>query len=311
MLEGKSIGHEMRELIVRLYNDGMSKHTIARTLKKSRTVVRRAISSFERDGRLTPKPKPGRPRKPSVRDDRGISRLCEVDCFRPVSAVAAEARSSGIDVSRKTAARRLSERGLHARRPAKKPALKARNQRARLEFARRHRAWTVEQWSKVLFSDESTFVLRGRRSHAYVRRRTGESLLLRAVRTTTKHVGGSLMVWGAMSAAGPGPLVRISGRMDSHYYREVVRAHVLLTIAATPAGAIFQQDGASVHAVIHVLRFLDDSGIERMAWPAQLSDLSPIENLWQHFKVRVEQCEYATTDDLWSAITSEWESVTP
>ena len=281
MPKGKSIGHEMRELIVRLHNDGMSKHAIARTLKKSRTVVRRAISSFERDGQLTPKPKPGRPRKTSVRDDRRISRLCEIDRFRPISAAAAEARASGIDVSRKTTARRLSERGLHARRPAKKPVLNARNQRARLEFARRHRKGTVEQWSKVLFSDVSTFVLRGPRPHAYVRRRTGEALLPRAVRTTTKHAGGSLMVWAAMSAAGPGPLVRISGRMDRHYYREVVRAHVLAAIAAMPSGAIFQLDGASFRTAKHVSRLPNDGGIERIAWPARSPDLSPIENLWQ------------------------------
>ncbi|MCV6603945.1 MAG: transposase, partial [Porticoccaceae bacterium] len=105
------------------------------------------------------------------------------------------------------------------------------------------------------------------------------------------------MGWGAMSAAGRGPLVRISGRMDCHYYPEVGRAHVLPAIAAIPAGVIFQQDGASVHTAKHVLRFLDDNGIERMAWPAQSPDLFPIENLWQRIKVRVEQREYATTDN--------------
>jgi hypothetical protein len=41
-----------------------------------------------------------------------------------------------------------------------KPLLPPRMMDARLDFARRYQNWTVEDWKKVMFSDESHFELR-------------------------------------------------------------------------------------------------------------------------------------------------------
>ena len=38
--------------------------------------------------------------------------------------------------------------------PAKKPLLSAKNLRDRLNFCKKYKTWTAEQWMKVLFSDE-------------------------------------------------------------------------------------------------------------------------------------------------------------
>ena len=40
-----------------------------------------------------------------------------------------------------------------------KPFLRIKNVRLRLKWAREHQHWTKEQWSRVLWSDESLFVL--------------------------------------------------------------------------------------------------------------------------------------------------------
>ena len=45
---------------------------------------------------------------------------------------------------------------LKAYRPAAKPKLSAKNLKDRLAFCNRYKSWTVEQWKKVMFSDEST-----------------------------------------------------------------------------------------------------------------------------------------------------------
>ena len=46
---------------------------------------------------------------------------------------------------------------LPCRRPAKKPLLTDAMREKRLKFARDHLNWTVEDWAKVMFTDESTF----------------------------------------------------------------------------------------------------------------------------------------------------------
>ena len=54
--------------------------------------------------------------------------------------------------------RRLSrEFNLKSYKPARKPRLTPVMEAKRLAFAKKHRDWTIQQWSKVLFSDESIF----------------------------------------------------------------------------------------------------------------------------------------------------------
>lgn len=57
---------------------------------------------------------------------------------------------------------------------AKKTFLRKYNFQKRLEFARKHVNWSKNQWSKVLFTDESKFVLLGNNRRSYVRRFPGE-----------------------------------------------------------------------------------------------------------------------------------------
>ncbi|KAH8026114.1 hypothetical protein HPB51_016124 [Rhipicephalus microplus] len=61
------------------------------------------------------------------------------------------------DVSDTTVRRRLHTAGLRSRVAAQKPLLTAAHKGARREFAEFHEAWTPEEWSRVIFLDESTF----------------------------------------------------------------------------------------------------------------------------------------------------------
>ncbi|KAF2889900.1 hypothetical protein ILUMI_16273 [Ignelater luminosus] len=58
-------------------------------------------------------------------------------------------------ISSRTVRRRLNEAGLSSRRSAKKPLLTREYIVARLRFVRNHQNWTVDEWNRVLFSDET------------------------------------------------------------------------------------------------------------------------------------------------------------
>ena len=111
-----------------------------------------------------------------------------------------------VNVSFRTIQRRLVDFGLPARKPAKKPFLSKKNRDARMLFARFHQNWTTHDWKKVLFSDESKFLIFSNEKRQFVRRPAGKRLDPKYVATTAKQGGGNIMVWGSISAYGIGPI---------------------------------------------------------------------------------------------------------
>ncbi|GFV86868.1 HTH_Tnp_Tc3_2 domain-containing protein [Trichonephila clavipes] len=67
--------------------------------------------------------------------------------------------TTGTKVSRQTVYRRLGHIGLHARRPVRCIPLTATHCHQRLTWSREHALWTAQQWSCVMFSNESRFSL--------------------------------------------------------------------------------------------------------------------------------------------------------
>ncbi|GFX13008.1 transposable element Tcb1 transposase [Trichonephila clavipes] len=67
--------------------------------------------------------------------------------------------ATGTTLSRQTMYRRLGHIGLYARRPVRCVPLTATHCRLRLTWSREHALRTVQQWSCVMFSDESRFIL--------------------------------------------------------------------------------------------------------------------------------------------------------
>ncbi|GFU92486.1 HTH_Tnp_Tc3_2 domain-containing protein [Trichonephila clavipes] len=67
--------------------------------------------------------------------------------------------ATGMTVSRQTVYRRLGHIGLYARRPVRCVPLTATHCRLRLTWSREHALWTAQQWSCVMFPDESRFSL--------------------------------------------------------------------------------------------------------------------------------------------------------
>jgi hypothetical protein len=61
-----------------------------------------------------------------------------------------------LPISERTVRRRRSEASLGSYVAAEKPGLSAENVVKRLQWAQRYKDWTVEDWKKVIWSDESS-----------------------------------------------------------------------------------------------------------------------------------------------------------
>ena len=90
-----------------------------------------------------------------------------------------------VNVCSKTIQRRLKEKGLIWKK-CKKPYVIEKNRKARLAFAREHLGWSLDQWKRVLWSDESPFPL-FIQSPQYVWRTKDDNLTSRSMQATVKH----------------------------------------------------------------------------------------------------------------------------
>src|SRR5204863_4894137 len=126
-----------------------------------------------------------------------------------------------------------------------KPFLSKKHRRARMDFALAHQHWTLEDWKKVVWSDETKINRLGSDGRKWVWKKAGEDLSDRLVQGTQKFGGGSVMVWGCMLWDGPGYACKIDGRMDGDLYVKILEEDVQasLTYYGKSAGdVIFQQD---------------------------------------------------------------------
>ncbi len=108
--------------------------------------------------------------------------------------------------------------------------------------------WTVVQWSKVLFSDESKFCISFGNQGPRVWRKGGGAHSPSYLKSSVKF-SQSVMIWGAMSSAGVDPLCFLKTNVTAPFYQEILE-HFMLPFAVQlfkDADFIFQKDLAPVH----------------------------------------------------------------
>jgi hypothetical protein len=138
-----------------------------------------------------------------------------------------------------------------------------------------HRDWTPEQWSNVLFTDESRFCLDHNDGRIRVWRRPGERYIDSTVQEIVAFGGGSIMVWGGITLTGRTELVVLRGGSLTavRYLRDIVEPHVVPFAENMGRDFILQQDNARPHIAGIVRNCFNDHNIEVMELPANSPDL--------------------------------------
>ncbi len=86
-----------------------------------------------------------------------------------------------------------------------------------LTWAKEKKNWSVTQWSKVLFSDESKFCISFGNQGPRVWRKGGEAHSPSCLKSSV-NFPQSVMIWDAMSSAGVGPLCFLKTNVTTTVY---------------------------------------------------------------------------------------------
>lgn len=223
MAKTKNLTTEMRLRIVNLHQSGKSNREISKILRIPRQTVDYNVIKFKKFGCISNRKGKKKARITTASDDNYLAQLSIRNRRLTAPELAAFVQKSlKKKISVTTVKRRLHEKGLYGRIAVKKPLLREVNRRKRLIWAKEHSLWTVDDWKKVLWSDESKFMIFGTKRNVYVRRKVNESHLKSCIVPTVKHDGGSVMVWGCFGNNRVGDIVKIDGIMKKEDYRKML-----------------------------------------------------------------------------------------
>ena len=216
-----------------------------------------------------------------------------------------------IGVCDETIRRILKSHGIYSHKRIQKPALTKTHIKKRHNFANKLSKWDFFDFKKIIFSDESKFNLFGADSSPRVWCRKEKRLSIDNVKAVKKFGGGNLMVWGCITSHGVGKILKISNRMNSKDYCDVLRYGLFETLDMynlKPSDTLFMQDNAACHTSAETKNWLKTNKIELFETPANSPDMNPIENVWDYLnkKVRAIKKGFNTSNELWDVIESEW-----
>lgn len=223
---------------------------------------------------------------------------------------------TGREVSKQTIIRELSKRNLKCRVRQKKPAITDSQLRKRKLFYEKHKKFTYQDFQNYIFTDESTYVVKGESKQKTFYSLKGVESPSKSYIRTLKFGGGSVMVWGYISILGVGKLHRVEGTVNTKEYIKILEDAFLDSISAQGLSInnyIFVQDNAPAHTSKETKKWLSEQNFKVLEWPPNSPDMNIIENVWGYLdrKVRERDVEITNKDTLFKILEEEWYKISP
>ena len=260
---------------------------VADIFNVSKRQVERIRKRYQETGDVHDRPRSGRPRKTTARDDSLLVRLTA---------------PGGVDASDACFVKNCTSDSCSQWSPRSYccPETSAKQETAKKPCCVRQGPQPDGRLDsrKFYFSDESSVELHPKRRQ-YCRRPSGARLDPRFTQKTVKFGGGKIMVWGYIQYGGAREICKVDGNIDSAKYQQILASQY---IPNYKRGQIFQQDGAPCHTSGSTMKFLRGKKIKVLqGWPAQSPDMNIIEHIWGRMKEEAWRTKPKNLEELWDA----------
>jgi transposase len=296
-----------------LLASGLGQREVSRLLK----IPLSTVSWHANKQGFKPGPKKGRPKILSSRDENFIAKEISTGRIENATKMSREIKERfDISVSRLTVSRVLKNKGFKSAEKKEKPQLSSKNIKSRFEFAKSHKDWTLDDWKRVIFSDETKINRFNSDGRTWYWSKDPSILDEKSVKPSVKHGGGGILLWGCLTFQGVGYCCKIDSTMDQYLYKSILEDDLMKSIRyynLDPSKVIFQHDNDPKHTAKSVKEWLAQQEFQVMIWPAQSPDLNPIEHLWFHVKKTLNQFETPARgiNELWERIQNVWNEISP
>jgi transposase len=272
---------------------------IAKEVQCSRDTVKTWIKRYQETGDVKDKERQGRKRKTTEEEDLDIIHIAKKHRTNTLAEISTAMSRQGVDISLNTVMRRLNEEGLYKLQPLKKPLLLDNHRENRLKWAKANKK---TDWSKIIFTDETTFSQFNKPKKVW--RQRGEKIKA----LTVKH-SAKVHVYGCFSEEGFGNIYCFTNNLTSELLCTIYKT-TLLSSARKFFGEdnhswLLQEDNDPKHTSGKAQKWRKENDVNRISWPSQSPDLNPMENVWAVIKANVSNYKPTSTKDLIKIIKKE------
>ena len=293
MGHGKEVSPYMKAKIRERREGGATINEIMKEFSVSRTTIFRACCFNSKISKVR-----GCPRTITSPDSR---RLLAQARQTPAKSARALGDLVGISCSTRTIQRELKRNSFVRVCVKKVPHVSQATAAKRVSFAREHLPKGAQFWTRVIFSDEKKWNLKGNDGYVSIWKEKTQQYTFE---TDLCRFPG-VMVWGAICSNGASYIYRIKGKLKAVDYQRMLEEEIFgLDLENLPENFIFQQDNTPVHVARSSMDYFKRKEIPLLSWPPYSPDLNIIENLWGILKNKVYEGgkEYRTADELWESI---------
>jgi transposase len=249
------------------------------------------LSDIKKRGTGISKPRSGRPKKLTARDERRIKRFIRTNKFTRRVTLSQLKSILQLNAHENTIHKALIELGYNQRVARRRPFLNERDKERRLQFAKGHVNWT-EEWASVIFCDEMSIKLfMERNTKDYVWRNKDEEFHPDCINYQKRPAGTGMMFWGGFRKGRMGPGLFFDLEEGQSVNSTIYRDQVLLGALQQFWEESFEdikipivmEDNAPVHKKV-CIPAREALGMVSLEWPPNSPDLNPIENIWSYMK---------------------------